>query len=205
MAPAERKPRGLNFNDKHLEEFGLKKINVSPVTVRCNFCVHFGREERAGAKRKSTTNWTSFETGSFQTQNYRQHLLGAHPKRWAMYQELGVDPVARMEFWDQDPDESTPFTQARLEARTVAATQARLEARASASTGQDKKRSPHKARGGLGKVTGNIDNLTEIYIAELKKLKELASMSDDPEVYGEGKKILSFIKHVEEGRAKHGI
>jgi hypothetical protein len=185
---AERKPRGLNFNDKHLEEFGLKKINVSPVTVRCNFCVHFGREERPGAKRKSTSNWTSFESGSFQTQNYRQHLIGAHPKKWAMYQELGVDPAARMAFWGDD--ESTPFT-ARLEART-------------ASIPQDKKRSPHKSRR-LGTVTDKIDNLTEIYVAELKKLKELASMSDDPEVYGEGKKILSFIKHVEEGRAKHGI
>jgi hypothetical protein len=59
----------------------------------------------------------------------------------------------------------------------------------------------------MGKeVTGkSSDNLTDVYVAELKKLKELASMSDDPEVYGEGKNILSFIKHVEEGRAKYGI
>jgi hypothetical protein len=184
----ERKPRGLNFNEKHLEQFGLKKIDDSPVTVRCNFCAHFGREERVGAKRKSTSNWITFTSGSFQTQNYRQHLLGAHPKKWAMYQELGVDPAARMAFWGDDV--STPLTQARLDTR--------------ASIPQDKKRSPHKARE-LGKGTGKIDNLTDMYVAELKKLKELASMSDDPEVYGEGKKILSFIKHVEEGRAKFGI
>lgn len=191
MAPRERKPRGRTFNDKHLEEFGLKKIHFSPLTVRCNFCVHFGREERAGAKRKSTTNWTSFEAGSFQTQNYRQHLIGAHPTKWAMYQELGADPVARMEFWGDD-ESSTPFTQARLD-----------DARASMPQ-DDKTRSPPKARG-LGSVTGKMETLTDMYIAELKKLKELASTSDDPEVYGEGKTILSFIKHVEEGRAKHGI
>jgi hypothetical protein len=193
VVKAERRPRGLNFNDKHLEEFGLKKINDAPVTVRCNFCVHFGREERPGAKRKSSTNWTSFERGSFQTQNYRQHLIGAHPKKWASYQELGVDPAARMAFWGND--EPTTLTQARLD----------REARvASSPQPQEKKRSTPRGQGPV-KVTGKIDSLTEIYVAELKKLKELASMSNDAEVYGEGVKILGFIKHVEDGRVKHGI
>lgn len=102
-----------------------------------------------------------------------------------MYQELGVDPLARMAFWG-DNEGSTPF------------------AKAHEPIGLDKKRSPHKARI-LCKSSVKIDNLTEIYVAELKKLKELASMSEEPEVYGEGLKILSFIKHVEEGRTKYGI
>jgi hypothetical protein len=182
--PKERKPRGLTFKDKHLEEYGLKKINAAPVTVRCEFCYYFGREEKPGAKRKPSTNWTSFETGSFQTQNYRQHLTGCHPTRWAAYQELGNDSGVREAWWGLAGDaESSPLP----------------------ITMNDKKRSPHKARGLGSKNQVKIDNLAETFVAELKKLKDLASMSDDPEVYGEGKKILSFIRHVEEGRAKHGI
>jgi hypothetical protein len=64
---------------------------------------------------------------------------------------------------------------------------------------------PHKKGGPASKVKVKIDKITEKYVLELKALKALASMSDDPEEYGEGKKILSFIKHMEEGRAKHGI
>jgi hypothetical protein len=45
--------RGAVFKDKHLAEFGLTKTNASPVVVRCNFCFHFGKEEKAGANPRS--------------------------------------------------------------------------------------------------------------------------------------------------------
>jgi hypothetical protein len=73
------------------------------------------------------------------------------------------------------------------------------------SQSHDKKpRSPQKTRGLMGNKF-KIDKFTERYVSELKALKAEASMSDDPEVYDEGKKILNLIMHVEEGRVKHDI
>lgn len=69
------------------------------------------------------------------------------------------------------------------------------------------KQSPRKARGKASnsKVKLKIDKLTEKYVSELKALKALASMSDDPSVYDEGKRILNLIMDVEESRKKNGI
>jgi hypothetical protein len=64
------------------------------------------------------------------------------------------------------------------------------------------KRSPHKSN---SKVKIKIDKLTERYVSELKALKALASMSDDPAVYDEGKRILNLIGDVEQSRKNNGI
>jgi hypothetical protein len=66
------------------------------------------------------------------------------------------------------------------------------------------KQSPHKSRSN-SKVMLKIDKLTERYVSELKALKALASMSDDPAVYDEGKKILNLIWDVEKSRQSNGI
>ena len=52
----------------------------------CRFCVVFGREEKVGAKRKATERAMHFD--HFRTDNYVQHLLQQHPKKWAEYQAL---------------------------------------------------------------------------------------------------------------------
>jgi hypothetical protein len=64
------------------------------------------------------------------------------------------------------------------------------------------KHSPHKSN---SKVKVKIDKLTERYVSELKALKALASMSDDPAVYDEGKRILNLIGDVEQSRKNNGI
>jgi hypothetical protein len=193
MAAIVRAPRGQHFKDRHCQEFGLQKINdnTSPVSVRCNFCYHFGREEKVGAKRRQSTNIKCFESGSFQPLNYRQHLNGAHPIKWALYQALEDDPEVRKAFWVGDAD--NPAAQVAKMARIH-----------TSSSCHDKKRSPHKSRG-LGANQVKIDKLTATYLSGLQDLKAEASMSNDPEVYDDGKKILNLIMHVEEGRVKHGI
>jgi hypothetical protein len=63
-------------------------------------------------------------------------------------------------------------------------------------------KSPHKAS---SKVKFKIDKLTERYVSELKALKALASISDDPAVYDEGARILNLIGDVEQSRKSNGI
>jgi hypothetical protein len=65
-------------------------------------------------------------------------------------------------------------------------------------------KSPHKSRSS-SKVKLKIDKLTERYVSELKALKALASMSDDPAVYDEGARILNLIGDVEQSRKNNGI
>jgi hypothetical protein len=65
-------------------------------------------------------------------------------------------------------------------------------------------KSPHKARSS-SKVKLKIDKLTERYVSELKALKALASMSDDPAVYDEGARILNLIGDVEQSRKNNSI
>jgi hypothetical protein len=66
------------------------------------------------------------------------------------------------------------------------------------------KQSPYKSRSN-SKVKLKIDKLTERYVSELKALKALASNSDDPAVYDEGKRILNLIGDLEQSRKNNGI
>jgi hypothetical protein len=144
-----------------------------------------------GAKRRQSTNIKCFESGSFQPINFRQHLNGAHPIKWAAYQALEDDADVRKAFWVGDADNP--------------AAQVAKMARIHTSSSPDKRqRSPHKSQG-LAANLVKIDQLTETYIAGLQALKAEASMSNNVEVYDDGKKILNLIMHVEEGRVKHGI
>jgi hypothetical protein len=56
----------LSRIDAHLLQFGLRIVERSPntaevVSVCCNFCLNFGREEKVGAKRKATKKVTYFK------------------------------------------------------------------------------------------------------------------------------------------------
>jgi hypothetical protein len=66
------------------------------------------------------------------------------------------------------------------------------------------KQSPYKSKSN-SKVKLKIDKLTERYVSELKALKALASMSDNPAEYDEGKRILNLIGDVEQSRKNNGI
>jgi hypothetical protein len=98
--------------------------------------------------------------------------------------------------WDYDDYESDQDKKPAATERKAAKFQVQKKTHA-------KKRPPSKTRGLDSKL--KLDKLTEKYIAELKKLKEEASKSNDPEVYGEGKEILNRIVQMEEGQTKRGI
>ena len=60
---------------------------MTVVSVSCQFCLHFGREEKIGAKRKVTANITYFRR-PFRADTYSRHLLSQHSTHWQTYREL---------------------------------------------------------------------------------------------------------------------
>jgi hypothetical protein len=87
--------RKTPFQIKHELEFGLKVSQRDPGTklvlsVRCQFCVHFGKEEKVGSKRKAAQTTKEFGP-PFRQENYRSHLNSQHPIRWAEYCKLPND------------------------------------------------------------------------------------------------------------------
>lgn len=81
----------LKFQEKHLQQFGLKVTARDAGTSRvssvcCRFCIVFGREEKVGSKCKQTANVKYYS--HFRTDHYGKHLIEAHPKKWAEYQAL---------------------------------------------------------------------------------------------------------------------
>lgn len=90
----ERK-RTLQFHKNHARRFALeitaRDEGSGLVTAAlCLFCKHFGREEKLGRKRKSTTNFKYFKH-SFRTDQYMQHHLSQHPTQWARYEAASED------------------------------------------------------------------------------------------------------------------
>jgi hypothetical protein len=83
--------RPVAFQSAHALRFGLEVVardaSASPpcvTAVLCLFCKHFGREPKAGAKRRATTNFKYFK-GVFRTDQYLQHHRLQHPAKWAEY------------------------------------------------------------------------------------------------------------------------
>ena len=79
-------------------DFGLKIVERDPstkvvVSVSCLFCVHFGREEKVGAKRRKTTNVQYFKK-PFRVDAYKQHMIHQHPERWKEYSAMSKDDKA---------------------------------------------------------------------------------------------------------------
>ena len=74
------------FKSVHLKEYGLVIVehttqSAEVVYVSCSFCVNFGREEKPGAKYKSTANVMYFKK-PFRTESYKCHLEEQHPEHW---------------------------------------------------------------------------------------------------------------------------
>ena len=81
------------FREEHQLEYGLEVASRKPTTkevdsVRCKFCIAFGKEgaSTAARKRKVTDNIKYF-TRSFRPDNYKSHLK-THSEKWAEYQAL---------------------------------------------------------------------------------------------------------------------
>lgn len=88
--------RITQFPLKQQVEYGLKvnEIGVDQhvISVRCQFCVHNGREEVIGLKRQrqSTSNVKSWHQ-PFRVELYKKHYNTQHPIAWAEYKLLSFD------------------------------------------------------------------------------------------------------------------
>ena len=97
------KRRNTPFKDAHTLEYGLEIASRSPTTkevesVRCKFCIYFGRECSNGngngngndeRKRKVTGNM-KYITKPFRVDNYKSHLT-THKVKWEEYQECALE------------------------------------------------------------------------------------------------------------------
>lgn len=91
-----------NFNEKHVIQYGLR-ISSRDATgrvesVSCQFCVNFGREKKAGAKRNVTTTNKMWSYGSFRVDNFADHLKDQHPVKYAEYNLL--DRTEKLKFFE---------------------------------------------------------------------------------------------------------
>ena len=77
--------RNTPFQSKHLIEFGLKVSDVDVTTilttsVRCEFCVYYGREQAVGQKRvRQLTTTLKHWKSPFRAENYKKHHDSQHP------------------------------------------------------------------------------------------------------------------------------
>jgi len=85
--------RVIPFKEEHQLEYGLEVASSNPTTkevdsVRCKFCIAFGKEgaSTAARKQKVTDNMKYF-TRPFRPDNYKSHLK-THSEKWAEYQAL---------------------------------------------------------------------------------------------------------------------
>ena len=100
MPPKRKTP----FKNAHLSAYGLKICERDPstkavVSVSCRFCVHFGREEKVGAKRKPTSNVQYFRQ-PFRADVYQRHMKAQHSQRWETYCKLSEEQKAT--FFDEN-------------------------------------------------------------------------------------------------------
>ena len=94
MGPKRKVP----YAHQHGLLFGVEvcercKTTGEVVSARCRFCVSFGREEKAGGKRKRTQK-PKYYTKPFRTDNYTSHNSKQHPSRWQDYNILSDEKKA---------------------------------------------------------------------------------------------------------------
>ena len=84
------------FQPAHELLYGLKVMHIDPsnrhvMSVRCQFCVYFGREQAFGAQRarKQTSRIKTWE--SFRPELYESHHQGQHKEQWTIYKALDAD------------------------------------------------------------------------------------------------------------------
>ncbi|KAI9912405.1 hypothetical protein PsorP6_005472 [Peronosclerospora sorghi] len=90
------------FQPAHELKYGLKVMHIDPATkrivsVRCQFCVYFGKEDAGESRaRKQTNRIKTWE--SFRPELYESHHKGRHATYWSAYQALDHD--AEKKFFD---------------------------------------------------------------------------------------------------------
>lgn len=92
-------PRTTAFQAKHQDAYGLEIASLNTQgevsSVRCRFCVCFGREERKGdgGKRKRTSKIKLLKN-PFRAEYFRDHVASQHPHRWGAYQKMSATEKA---------------------------------------------------------------------------------------------------------------
>ncbi|EEY65122.1 uncharacterized protein PITG_16316 [Phytophthora infestans T30-4] len=91
--PKKHKDRGVKFNERHTNKYGLSVCSRNAKTnavesVMCKFCVAFGKESSANAtrKRRATANIKYFRQ-PFRADHYLSHLEINHKHKWAEYEQ----------------------------------------------------------------------------------------------------------------------
>ncbi|RLN69669.1 hypothetical protein BBJ28_00025452, partial [Nothophytophthora sp. Chile5] len=123
--------RKRTFHSSHARKFALEVVardeaSGAPTAAVCLFCRHFGREERAGKKRKATANFKYFRN-SFRTDLYVQHHQSQHPRQWARYSNCTDE--AKRSFFPADATRPAADKQALVKTQDIA--EAAAAARAS--------------------------------------------------------------------------
>ena len=105
-------PKNLStpFQREHQQAYGLTVTERDPVSgvivsVRCNFCFIFGKEEKAGQKRSRTNN-TKYFRHPFRVDNYKSHLTSQHTEVWNSYKNLSPEQHSSF-FTDKEPFNNT--------------------------------------------------------------------------------------------------
>ncbi|KAL3668531.1 hypothetical protein V7S43_006615 [Phytophthora oleae] len=91
--------RTLKYLPGHLLRFGIAAVSRDEVTgdveeAVCLFCRHFGREQRADKKRRSSSTVKYFRD-SFRPDQYTQHHQLQHPSHWRNYKACSDDEKRR--------------------------------------------------------------------------------------------------------------
>jgi hypothetical protein len=100
----EQMSRQTPFNESHHILYGVKPIErslyVAISVVRCQFCVHLGREKREGpvVKRQRTKNIQLFKF-PFRAESYKNQLESQHTDDWKKYQLLAEEKRSFSRRW----------------------------------------------------------------------------------------------------------
>ncbi|OAE33006.1 hypothetical protein AXG93_1913s1070 [Marchantia polymorpha subsp. ruderalis] len=97
------KKRSSAYEKVNDDKFELKVVtrdtkSAKVIGVQCRFCITFGREEKADAKRKVASSVQAWQS-PFRYDNIEHHLCTQHTKQWDVYQTLETS-LDRKSFFD---------------------------------------------------------------------------------------------------------
>ena len=86
--------RSTGFQKSYIDDYGVKPLNIDGkiVSLKCQFCIHFGREiqnpeERKRQQRESDLAWKP----PYRSELFRKHYKDQHLTHWTKYQSLSID------------------------------------------------------------------------------------------------------------------